>query len=217
MNITINKKNTYIIRSQFQYHSNMSALLFKLAGEKVYGTNTPDGMVFSIYDFINVICQKDGTYAIQVWTLVNKGQFKYSHSATVAHLRGLPKKTRKPTPVMSMDELKSLMDALGKRVSVRFDFHRYFMDAFTLYKSGNMSMIEEVRKNPLFAAPAPKAPAPEPVPVPEAAGAKRMRDHDEVLFDLELEERQMTLQERRMALEERQMTLREKTLAMQKT
>jgi hypothetical protein len=195
----------------------MSALLFKLGGEKVHGTSTPDGMVFSVYDFINVVCQKDGTYAIQVWTFVNKGQFKYSHSATVAHLRGLPKKTRKPTPVMTMDALAILMEALGKRVSRHYDFHRIFNDIFTIYKSGNMSMIEEVRKNPLFAAPASKAPAPEPVPVPEAAGAKRMRDHDEVLFDLELEERQMTLQERRMALEERQMTLREKTLAMQKT
>jgi hypothetical protein len=199
----------------------MSALLFRLAGGKVHGTSTPDGMVFSVYDFINVVCQQNGMYACQVWTNLKnsnyKDKLKFRLNANVACLRGLPKKTRKPTPVMSMDELKSLMDALGKRVSVRFDFHRYFMDAFTLYKSGNMSMIEEVRKNPLFAAPAPKAPAPEPVPVPEAAGAKRVRDHDEVLFDLELEERQMTLQERRMALEERQMTLREKTLARQKT
>ena len=57
-------------------------------------------------------------------------------------------------------------------------------------------------------------PAPAPKPEPEAVGAKRMRDHDAVLFDLELQERQMTIQERQMTLQERQMTLREKTLAV---
>ena len=85
--------------------------------------------------------------------------------------------------------------------------------------------------SPLFAAPAPKAPAQEPVPptpkspaqepppepAPETAGAKRMRDRDEVLFDLELQERQMALQERHTTLQERQMALREKTLTLQKT
>ncbi len=196
----------------------MSAFLFKLAGEKIYGTKTPDGMELSVYDFINVVCDKDrtGTYAIQVWTYLNKGQFKYSLNATVAHLRDLPKRTRKPTPVMTMDELAVLMEALGKRVSVRYDFRGYFRDAFALFKSGNMSMFEEIHKNSLFAVPVLKTPAPPLEPVPEAcAKPKRMRDHDEILFDLELAERQMALQERRMALQERAMTLREKTLAMQ--
>jgi hypothetical protein len=38
----------------------MSALLLKLAGDvKVRGTTTHDGMqVFSVYDFINLVCQK---------------------------------------------------------------------------------------------------------------------------------------------------------------
>ena len=199
----------------------MSAILFRFSGlpYRVHGTSTHEGIFFSVYDFINVVCGKDGTYAIQVWILVNKGQFKYSLNATVAHLRGLPKKTRKPTPVMTMDELAILMEGLGKRVSRDYDFHRMFKDTHTLFKSGNRSMIEEIQKNPFFAAPAPKAPVQEPAqePEPEAAGSKRVRDHDEVLFDLELQERQTTIQERWMTLQERQMTLREKTLALQKT
>ena len=194
----------------------MSVIRLKFSGlpYRVHGTSTPEGIFFSVYDFINVVCGKKGTYAIQVWTLMNKGQFKHSLNVTVARLRGMPKKTRKPTPVMTMDELAILMEGLGKRVSRDYDFHRIFKDICTLFNNGDRSMLEEIQTNPFFAAPAPKAPAPEPVPVPEAAGAKRMRDHDEVLFDLELEERQMTLQERRMALQERQMTLREKTLAL---
>ena len=195
----------------------MAAIRLKFSGlpYRVHGTSTPEGIFFSVYDFINVVCGKKGMYAVQVWILMNKGQFKHSMNATVARLRGMPKKTRKPTPVMTMDELAILMEGLGKRVSRDYDFQRKFKDAFALFKSGDRSMIEEIQTNLFFAAPAPKAPAPEPVPVPEAAGAKRMRDHDAVLFDLELQERQMTIQERQMSLQERQMTLREKTLAMQ--
>ena len=190
----------------------MSVILFKLAGEKVHGIRTPDGVFLSVYDFINVVCHKNGKYAVQVWILMNKGQYKHSLNATVAHLRGLSKKTRKPTPVMTMDELAILMDGLGKRVSVRFDFHGYFRDAFALFKSGDMSMFQEIRTNPLFAAPVPKAPVPVPAqePVVETVGAKRMRDHDEVLFNLELQERQLTIQERQVSVNERLFALRQK-------
>jgi hypothetical protein len=152
-------------------------------------------------------------YAVQVWILV-KGQFKHSMNATVARLRGLPKKTRKPTPVMTMDELAIHFDGLGKRVSVRFNFERIFKDAFALFKSGNMSMIQEIRTHPLFAAPVPlvpKAPAPAPPaqePETEAVGAKR--DRDEVLFNLELQERQLAIQERQVGVQERLFALRQK-------
>jgi len=190
----------------------MSVIVWKLVGEKVHGIRTPEGIFLSVYDFINVVCDKNGMYAVQVWILV-KSQFKYSMNATVARLRGLPKKTRKPTPVMTMDELAVLIDGLGKRVSVRFDFHRHFRDAFALFKSGNMSIFQEIRTKPWFAAPVPKAPAPAPPaqePVADAVGAKRARDHDEVLFNLELQERQLTIQERQVSVQERIFALRQK-------
>jgi hypothetical protein len=190
----------------------MSAIVLKLVGEKVHGIRTPEGIFLSVYDFINVVCHKNGMYAVQVWILV-KSQFKYSMNATVTRLRGLPKKTRKPTPVMTMDELAVLIDGLGKRVSVRFDFHRHFRDTFVLFKSGNMSIFHEIRTKPWFAAPVPKAPAPAPPaqePVADAVGAKRVRDHDEVLFNLELQERQLTIQERQVSVQERIFALRQK-------
>ena len=199
----------------------MSAILLKFSGVpwRVHGISTPEGIFFSVYDFINVVCHKDGTYGCQIWIRLNNGQFKFRLNATVAHLRGLPKKTRKPTPVMTMDELAILIEGLGKRVSVRFDFHRMFNDTYTLFKSGDRSMLEEIRKSPLFAAPVHKAPVQQPVlppePVLEAVGAKRMRDQEEVLFNLELQERQMAINERQIALQERILTLREKTLALQ--
>jgi hypothetical protein len=195
--------------------SKMSAIVFKLAGEKVHGIKTSEGIFLSVYDFINVVCDKNGMYAVQVWILV-KNQFKYSMNATVARLRGLPKKTRKPTPVMTMGELAVLIDGLGKRVSVRFDFHRHFRDAFALFKSGHMSMFQEIRAQPWFAAPVPNAPVSGPPAPPaqepevEAVGAKRMRDHDEVLFNLELQERQLAIQERQVTIQERIFALRQK-------
>jgi len=48
----------------------MSALLLKLAGTaSVRGTTTSEGMqVFSVYDFINLVCQKTGSYAHNIWS-----------------------------------------------------------------------------------------------------------------------------------------------------
>jgi hypothetical protein len=197
----------------------MSTLRLKLAGGRVCGTTTPDGMVFSVYDFINVVCQKDGMYACHVWTGMNRAhndKFKYKLNANVAYQRGLSKNIKKTTPVMTMDELPVLVQALGKRVSVHLDMGRVWTDTFALFNTGNRSMIEEVRINPVFAVPAPKANSqePPPEPAPEAAGAKRDRDRDEVLFNLELQERQTAIQERHMALQERSLALRERSMSL---
>ena len=138
--------------------------------------------MFSVYDFINVVCKNNGMYACQVWTHLNKDQFKFRLNANVAYQRGLPKKTKKPTPVMTMDELAILMEVLDRRVSRDYDLHRKFKDTFALFKSGDRSMIEEVHISPLFTSPVHKAsappvhktPAPAPEPVPEESSSKRV-------------------------------------------
>ena len=210
--------------ADFDIDSNMSVVLFKLAGDAtVHGIRSPCGTYFfSAYDFINGVCQKSGTYAYSVWDSVlaedamlnQPRKLVYSTKSNVNYQHD-PIKKRRPTPVMTLMALRVLVEALGKRAKV--DPSRRFEDIYARFMTGDTSVVE-MRKNPFFAAPAPKAPAPPPEPVPETgAKPKRMRDHDEILFDLELEERQMTLQDRRMNLQERDMTLREKTLAMQKT
>jgi hypothetical protein len=47
----------------------MSALLLKLAGDgTVRGTITSDGhQVFSVYNFINLVCDKRGRFANKAW------------------------------------------------------------------------------------------------------------------------------------------------------
>ena len=59
----------------------MSALLLKLAGDvEVRGTTTHDGMqVFSVYDFINLVYQENGTYARQAWALLISEDSKFKH------------------------------------------------------------------------------------------------------------------------------------------
>ena len=198
----------------------MSLVLFKLAGDAtVHGIRSPCGTyLFSSYDFINGLCQKSGTYAYSVWdsvlaedALLNQPRkLVYSKHSNV-NWQLDPIKKRRPTPVMTLMALRVLVEALGKRAKV--DPSRRFEDIYARFMTGDTSVVE-MRKNPLFAAPVPKAPASAQEPEPEKAGAKRMRDHDAVLFDLELQERQMTIQERQMSLQERQMTLREKTLAL---
>ena len=66
------KQNNHSIRCHIQ----MSALLLKLAGDAtVRGTTTHDGMqVFSVCDFINLACQKNGTYSRQLcFRLISNG------------------------------------------------------------------------------------------------------------------------------------------------
>ena len=52
----------------------MSALLLKFAGNaSVRGTTTSEGMqVFSVYDFINLVCQKNDAYSWQVWKRISE-------------------------------------------------------------------------------------------------------------------------------------------------
>ena len=203
----------------------MSAVLLKLTGGgTVRGIRSPDGTyMFGVYDFIEVVCHKTRKFANNTWSHLKAVDGKlecpklpYKMDGNENYELG-PTQKRRPTPVVTLLVLRILGNALGSKVNA--DTHRRFEDTFARFMIGDMSVIEEIRKKPFFAAPVPKAPVQEPIPLPspEAAGAKRMRDRDEVLFDLELQERQTTVQERWMTLQERQMALREKTLALQKT
>lgn len=198
----------------------MSAVLLKLAGVgTVHGKYTLEGMyMFSAYNFIEVVSHKNRKFANNTWahlialdTKLEHPKLPFKMDANENYQLGLTKR-RHPTPVMTLLALRNLLEALGGKVNA--DIHRIFEDTFARFTAGDRSMLEDFRKKSFFAAPVHNAPAPPQQPAPEAAGAKRMRDHDAVLFDLELQERQMTIQERQMTLQERQMTLREKTLAI---
>ncbi len=200
----------------------MSLVLFKLAKDAtVHGIRSPCGTYFfSTYDFINGVCQKSGKYAYSVWDSVLAEDAMLNQTRKLVHsTKGNvnyqldPIKKRRPTPVMTFMALCVLVEALGKRAKA--DPSRRFEDIYARFMTGDTSVVE-VRKHPFFAAAVDKAPAPAPAPVPaqepeaEAVGAKRTRDQEEVLFNLELQERQLTIQERQVSVQERLFALRQK-------
>ena len=205
----------------------MSVLLLKLAGDvTVRGTITSDGaQVFSVYDFINLVCQKNGTYAHNAWARLKdadsnlkegdgfKMEILHYHADS---LSSTVKTRRRVTPVMTLRQLQRLLLKLENKVAS--DFRLIVEGVFTRYMAGDRSMLQEVEANAASDAPIHQAyrQALAQEPVTDATNARRLLDHDEALLNLELHERQMALHERQMALYERSWVLHEKSLALHK-
>jgi hypothetical protein len=114
---------------------------------------------------------------------------------------------------MTLRQLQRLLLKLDNKVAS--DFRLIVEGVFTRYISGDLTMIQEIRLHAASDAPIHQAyrQALAQEPVVDAAGTKRMLDHEEALFTMELHERQMALYERHMTLNERNWALYEKSLA----
>ena len=86
----------------------MSALLLILTGDTtVRGTITSDGkQVFSVYDFINLVCQKTESYSRLVWMrlLSEDSNFKDELQGLIftVSFRNRAKNNRYNTPAMTL-------------------------------------------------------------------------------------------------------------------
>ena len=107
----------------------MSALLLKLTGyPPVQGMTTTDGQqVFSVLDFINLVCQETGSYSRHAW--------KYKHPVKT-HLS--PVMTLL-SPSMTDRGLKMLLLIID---NVTTDFRQFDDSVFTRFMTGDTSMIE---------------------------------------------------------------------------
>ena len=200
----------------------MSELLLRLAADvTVRGTTTSEGMqVFSVYDFINLVCQKNGTYAHNAWARLKdrdsnlkegdgfKMEILRYHDDSVS---STVKSRNRVTPVMTLRQLQRLLLSLDNKVAS--DFRMIVEGIFTRYIAGDVSMVEEIRENAASTAPIHQAYRQALVqePVVDAAGAKRQLDREEALFTIELHERYMALQERSWALYEKSLALQKRT------
>ena len=205
----------------------MSELLLRLSADvTVRGTTTHEGMqVFSVYDFINLVCQKSGTYAHNAWARLKEADpnlkegdgFKMEilryHADSVS---STVKSRNRVTPVMTLRQLQRLLLSLDNKVAS--DFRMIVEGIFTRYMSGDKTMITEINANAVSDAPIHQAyrQALAQEPVTATTATTHMLDHDEALFNLELHERQMALYERHMTLNERSWALYEKSLALQR-
>jgi hypothetical protein len=111
--------------AEFDIDSNMSELLLKLAGNAtVRGTITSDGEhVGSVYNFINLACNKHGRFAYKVWERLISENSVYRDELyklfTLEYVKGLSgqiddlshiKKTRsRQTPAMTLWGLQRLL------------------------------------------------------------------------------------------------------------
>ena len=210
----------------------MSELLLKLAGDAtVRGTINADGdHVGSVYNFINLACNKRGRYAYNKWDhlISEKSEYKdeLKELVTYEYVKGLSteiqdlsntKKTRRrETPVMTLRGLQRLLVILGGKVAA--EFRQIVEGVFTRYMSGDKSMIEEIRAHAVSDAPIHQAyrQALAQEPVVDVAGEKRKLERRDALLELEIQERRLALEERKshmgVEVDERKLALQEKKL-----
>ena len=196
------KKYKVVVRSHGCAHARMSALTLKLAGDAtVRGTTTSHGeQVFSVYEFINVVCRKTALYSIQVWVRLLRNHkkppfcyFKVSFEDNTSHPMHM-------IPAMTIAGLQRLLLILGNKVSG--ELRQTVEETFKCHMNGDASMITAVG--------APDAGE----EAPEAGGMKCKLECKELPFSMDLEERKLELEERKMALLERKMALQERSWAL---
>jgi hypothetical protein len=189
----------------------MSELLLRLAGDAtVRGTINADGdYMGSVYNFINLACNKRGRYAYKKWDRLTSENSEYKDeleklvtyeyvkglSGQIDHLSGLSgqidylshtKETRRrETPVMTLRGLQRLLMILGGKVAA--DFRQIVEGVFTRYLSGDLSMLEEIQANAVSTAPIHQAyrQALAQEPVVNAAGTKRQLEREDALFEFD--------------------------------
>jgi len=203
----------------------MSDLVLRLAADVTgRGTTTHDGkQVFSVYNFINLVCQKKGTYAHNAWARlmsedsIFKKEIEFTMEILHYHSDSVSfsgQTRRRLTPAMTLRALQRLLMILGGKVAAAF---RVIIEGvFVRFQSGDLTMIEEIRTNAASDAPMHQIyrQALAQDPVTDTTDTRRMLDHDEARLNLELNERQMTLHERQMTLYERSWALHEKRLVV---
>jgi hypothetical protein len=100
----------------------MSILHLKLGDTNVKGITTRDGVqVFSIYDFINVVCQKTGTYSRKKWKRLISNTSKFTEvTEDLVVPATTTRKTKWTTPGMTIMGLQTLLYIMNKEVNEDF-------------------------------------------------------------------------------------------------
>jgi hypothetical protein len=103
----------------------MSALLQLLADDAtVRGTTTPTGKrVFSVYDFISLVCQKHGVYSRKLWSRLISRDSKVKNEikplTAMLKLHAVGSFSSYKTPAMTIGGLQKLLPILGRKVKHR--------------------------------------------------------------------------------------------------
>ena len=204
----------------------MSELRLRLATDAtVRAKKISDIQVFSVFDVMNLVYPTmSDSWKNKKWkTLTENSEFKDELEFTEEYLKyqdedvtsnNTKKRRFRKTPVMTIQGLQRLLVILGGKHAG--EFRTIVLGVFTRYMAGDRSMIEEVEANAVSTAPIHQAyrQALAQEPVVDGAGAKRQIDREDMLFELEIQERKLALEERksRMGVE-----LQEKNLQVVQT
>ena len=126
------------------------------------------------------------------------------------------KRRFRQTPVLTLQGLQRLLVILGGKVAA--EFRQIVEGVFTRYMAGDRTMIQDINSNALSDAPIHQAyrQALAQEPVLDAAGEKRKLERQDALFEREIQERKLALEERKshmgVEVDERKLALQEKKL-----
>ena len=193
----------------------MSTLILKLIdsgsdGAVLRGGTDKDGNpAFSLFDLGNLACNKerDSTYGKNsLYRLTKEGsEYKTEVDSFTVYLK-FPGSGQRKTPCASIRGLQRYLMLLGGKVAAKF--RETAEGIFTRVMAGDQSLIEVINANAVSQDPIHQAYRAaleqEPVaPVLDDFCLKRKRERDELLFDMELAERKLALEDGKLAHEEK--------------
>ena len=187
----------------------MSALILKLMdsgpdGPVLRGTTDKDGnQAFSLFDLGNISGKRgcDNQYGKNhFYRLIKDGsKFKDEVLAFCIYLK-FPGSGQRETPCASIRGLQRYLMLLGGKVAI--EFRELIEGTFTRVMAGDQSLIEVINANAASDEPVQQAYRAaleqEPVaPVLDDYCLKRRREREDILFDMDMAERKLALEEKR--------------------
>jgi len=185
----------------------MSSLVLKLVdaaeGSSVRGMVGSDGMqIFSIYDFMTNACGYGNSGASarnEFKRLISDGSEHKNEVVASCYYCKFPGARQRDTPCMTIRGLQRLLMILGGKVAAKY--RELVEGTFTRIMAGDQSLIEVINANAASQDPVHQAYraalAQEPVdPVLDEFCLRRKREREDLLFDMEMAERKLALEER---------------------
>ena len=205
----------------------MSALILKLMdsgpdGPVLRGTTDKDGnQAFSLFDLGNITGKRgcDNQYGKNIfYRLIKDGsKFKDEVLSFCIYLK-FPGSGQRETPCASIRGLQRYLMLLGGKVAT--EFRELIEGTFTRVMAGDQSLIEVINANAASQDPVQQAYRAaleqEPVaPILDDYCLKRKREREDLLFDMEMLERKVRLEETQLRLENDKLALENGKLALE--
>ena len=150
--------------------------------------------------------------------LIQDGSEYQQEVAALCRYLKFPGRGQKETPCMTLRGLQRLMMILGGKAAA--EFREIVEGTFTRVMAGDKSLVEVINANTLSQEPVQQAfrqaLAQEPVaPVLDDFCLKRKRDREDRLFDMEMAERKLALEQSQLRLEDDKLRLEDNKLALE--